>query len=111
MAKAKSKSRRKKTTAPIPTKEQAPLIPALTLAQQLANQQAKRKPRVVSPNSPFIPVKELAAETGLGIQAIYKALEAGQIRGTRIGKRWVVPRTERNRLLCVEPPAMPAAAE
>ena len=44
-------------------------------------------------------VEETAKALGVGRNTTYEAVRTGKIRGIRIGKRIVVPRTELRRLL------------
>jgi len=38
------------------------------------------------------PVKEAAAQIGIHPLTLHKLLRAGQIKGARVGRKWVVPR-------------------
>jgi hypothetical protein len=55
------------------------------------------------PDGPAIPAQELADDIGVSLQQVYRGCESGQIRGFRLGKRWIIPRSERARLLSLAP--------
>jgi excisionase family DNA binding protein len=67
----------------------------------MARKRGGKPVQLVAPASetPFIRVADLAADTGLSTQSIYRAIAAKQIRGVRVGNKWIVPRSERARLL------------
>lgn len=45
-------------------------------------------------------VGELSRRLGLGINQTYRALEAGQLPGRRVGKRWIVSRAAYREFMC-----------
>jgi excisionase family DNA binding protein len=44
-------------------------------------------------------IREIAEELGVGLNQAYAAAKCGEIRAIRIGRRFIVPRSERARLL------------
>ena len=44
-------------------------------------------------------IREIAEELGVGLNQAYAAAKCGEIRAIRIGRRFIVPPSERTRLL------------
>lgn len=50
-----------------------------------------------------VSVPEFSRIVGIGLASAYKAVERGEIKAARIGKRLVIPKTEVDRVLRAEP--------
>jgi excisionase family DNA binding protein len=66
------------------------------------------KHRTVAPDCPAVPVAEFAEKTGTSITLVCRACTNGEIKATKMGSRWVIPRTELDRVLHREPSTLPA---
>ncbi len=51
-----------------------------------------------------VSVPEFSRIVGIGLASAYKAVERGEIKAARIGKRLVIPKTEVERVLRAEGP-------
>jgi len=47
-------------------------------------------------------VDRLATAWGVSRAQVYRGLESGEIRGQRLGRRWIIPESEETRLLPAE---------
>jgi hypothetical protein len=47
-------------------------------------------------------VVRLATAWGVSRAQVYRGLESGEIRGRRLGRRWIIPESEETRLLPAE---------
>ncbi len=54
-----------------------------------AKQQRQQRP--VNPLAVAVDVQEAASRLGLGINTVYGKLQSGELRGLRVGTRWLVP--------------------
>jgi hypothetical protein len=62
-----------------------------------------RSVRKVSPDCPRIPVHELADDLGVSENTVVRACKVGEIVATKLLGQWIIPRTERDRLLKIRP--------
>jgi hypothetical protein len=65
----------------------------------MAERKGSGKTKPEMPEPPTIRATALASEIGVGVQLVYKGCESGEIKATRLGGRWIIPRSERDRLL------------